>query len=169
MQANPSFQLGAPSANVIAFLEHAEHADPNSPDISEDDKGETWGHHQLAGSSPLLESWHNVGNTGIACRLIAIAIKTCQVARHLCFIKQTNPSSYLSDIYLSKIINSLWASWKQAIGINVSDIYIFYLLTHAYLFTAGVICSSKWHATSRKRRHPTNLTTTHKFVWPDGG
>jgi hypothetical protein len=121
MQNNPTFQLGAPSADVIAFLEHAEHADPNSPDISEDDKGESWGHHQLAGASNLLASWHNVGNTVIACRLIATAIKTCKVARHLCFAKQTDPSAYLSDVYLSKIISSLWNSWKQATSTNVSD------------------------------------------------
>ena len=124
MQTTPSFRLGTPSANVLAFLEHAENADPNSPDISEDDKGESWGHHQLAGSSPLLESWHNIGNTNIACCLIAIGIKTCQVAQHLCYMQQTVPSAYLSDIYLSKIINSLWDSWKRAINTNVRDIYI---------------------------------------------
>jgi hypothetical protein len=80
MQNNPTFELGAPSADVTAFLEHAEHVDPNLPAISEDDRGESWGHHHLAGSSTLLASWHNVGNTGIACRLIAVAIKTCKVA-----------------------------------------------------------------------------------------
>jgi hypothetical protein len=159
MQSQPSFQLGTPSADVIAFLERAEHADPNSPDISEDDKGESWGHHQLAGSSPLLDSWHNICNTGIACRLIAVAIKTCQVARHLCFVKQIKPSAYLCDIYLSKIVDSLWGSWKQAVGINVSDIYISRLLAHTHLFTACIIRSAKRHPPSR---HPTrpNLTTT---------
>src|ERR1700720_842406 len=121
MQTTPSFQLGAPSADGLAFLKRAEHADPNPPDISEDDKGESWGHHQLAGSSPLLESWHNVGNTNIVCRLIAVGIKTCQVARHLCYMQQTAPSAYLSDIYLSKIINSLWDSWKWAISTNVRN------------------------------------------------
>jgi hypothetical protein len=121
MQNNTSFQLVAPSAELVAFLECAEHADPNSPDISEDDKGASWGHYQLSGSSDLLAQWHNIGNIGIACRLIAIAIKTCKVARHLCFVQQTNPSAYLCDIYLSNIINSLWRSWKEATGINVSD------------------------------------------------
>jgi hypothetical protein len=124
MQSNTSFQLGAPSPDVVAFLERAEHADPNSPDISDDDKDSAWGHYQLSGTTSLLESWDNIGNTGIACRLIAIAIKTCKVARHLCFIKQINPPAYLSDIYFSNIIASLWSSWKQATGINVSNITI---------------------------------------------
>lgn len=121
MQKNTTFQLGAPSAEVVAFLERAEQADPNSPDISEDDKGASWGHYQLSGMSHLLAQWHNIGNTGIACRLITIAIKTCKVARHLCFVQRTTPSAYLSDIYLSNIIDSLWSSWKEATGINVSD------------------------------------------------
>ena len=126
MQNNTSFQLGAPSADILAFLERAEHADPNSPDISDDDKDACWGHYQLPGSSSLLASWRNIGNIVVACRLIAVTIKSCKVARHLCFLKQINPSSYLSDIYLSEIINSLWSAWKVATGINVSDNTIFY-------------------------------------------
>ena len=124
MQNNSSLQLGAPSPDVVAFLERAEHADPNSPDIADDDKDSAWGHHQLSGTTSLLASWDNIGSTGIACRLIAVAIKTCKVARHLCFTKQINPPAYLSDIYLSNIIASLWSSWKQATGINVSNITI---------------------------------------------
>jgi hypothetical protein len=54
MHNNPIFQLEAPSTDVIAFLKHAEHANLNSPDISENDKGESWGHHQQVGSSSLL-------------------------------------------------------------------------------------------------------------------
>jgi hypothetical protein len=121
MQSNPSFQLGAPSPDIVAFLERTKHADPNSPDISDDDKGSAWGHYQLSGTTSLLAPWDNIGNTGIACCLIAVAIKTCKVACHLCFIKQTNPPTYLSNIYLSNIIASLWSSQKQAIGINVSN------------------------------------------------
>lgn len=122
MQGNSSFQLGAPSTEVINFLNLVETADPNSPDISEDDKNDSWGHHSLSGSTSLLASWNNIGNTAIACRLIAAAVKTCKVARHICFIKQINPSGYLADIYLSNIVESLWKSWSTAVGIKVSKI-----------------------------------------------
>src|SRR6266852_3745377 len=119
MQENASFQVGAPSDALASFIHHADTIDPNSPEISEDDNNAAWGHTQLSGSSNLLMSWHNIGNTTVACRLIAVAIKTCQVARHLCFVKHINSSTYLSDIYLGNIIDSLWASWIDATGINV--------------------------------------------------
>ena len=120
MQSNTSFQLGAPLAELLAFLKGAEGTDPNSPDLAEDDQDASWGHSQFSGLSSLLTSWHNIGNDIIACCLIAVAIKTCKVAQHVCFIKQINPTAYLSDIYLSNIISSLLASWKEATHINVS-------------------------------------------------
>lgn len=119
MQKNSSFQVGAPSDALTSFIQHANTIDPNSPDISEDDNNAGWGHKHLSGSSKLLASWRNIGNTTIACHLIAVAVKTCQVARHLCFVRQIKPASYLSDIYLEQIIDSLWASWIEAMGINV--------------------------------------------------
>ena len=120
MKDNSSFQVGAPSDEVVAFLQHAEHADPNSPDISEDDNNASWGHCQLSGWATLFASWHNIGSIGIACRLIATVIKTCKVARHLCFVKHIDTSAFLSDVYLENIINLLWTSWKDAVGILVS-------------------------------------------------
>ena len=120
MNENSSFQVGAPSDDVVAFLQRAENADPNSPDISEDDNNANWGHYQLSGSTTLSASWHNIGSTGIACRLIAVLIKTCKVARHLCFVKQINTANFLSDAYLENTINLLWTSWKEALGIPVS-------------------------------------------------
>ena len=124
MQRNSSFQLGAPSPDIVAFLECAKHADPNLPNIADDDKDSAWGHYQLSRITSLLASWDNIGNTGIACHLIAVVIKTCKVAQHLCFTKQINLLTYLSDIYLSNIIASFWSFWKQATGINVSNIMI---------------------------------------------
>jgi hypothetical protein len=56
----------------------------------------------------------------LACRLIATVIKTCKVARHLCFVKHIDTSAFLSDVYLENIINLLWTSWKDAVGILVS-------------------------------------------------
>jgi hypothetical protein len=120
MKENSSFQVGAPSDGVVAFLERAENADPNSPDFSADDNNANWGHRQLSGWAALLASWHHIGNTGTACRLIAAVIKTCKVARHMCFANHINTSTFLSDNYLQNIINLLWSSWKEALGIQVS-------------------------------------------------
>jgi len=120
MKENSSFQVGAPSDDVVAFLQRAKHADPNSPDISEDDNNASWGHDQLSGSTTLFASWHNIGSTNIACRLIAVVIKICKVARHLSFVKHINTSSFLSDAYLENTINLLWTSWKEALSILVS-------------------------------------------------
>ena len=121
MKENSSFQVGAPSDDIVGFLQRAEHADPNSADISDDDNDANWGHHQLSGWATLFTSWHHIGSTGIACCLIAIVVKTCKVAQHLCFIKHINTSVFLSDVYLENIINLLWASWKEALGILVSE------------------------------------------------
>jgi hypothetical protein len=120
MKQNSSFQVGAPSDGVVAFLEHAEHADPNSPDISADDNDTNWGHYHLSGWAPLFASWHHIGSAGIACRLMATTIKTCKIAQYLCFVKQINASTFLSDAYLENVIDLLWTSWKEAIGILVS-------------------------------------------------
>jgi hypothetical protein len=124
MKENPSFQVGAPSDDVVAFLQRTEHADPNSPDISDDDNNANWGHLQLSGWATLFTSWHHIGSTGIASRLIAIVIKTCKVARHLCFVKNINAPAFLSDVYLESIIDLLWNSWKEALGILVSKVLL---------------------------------------------
>ena len=127
MQTNASFQRGAPSENVVTFLSRLENADPASPEISEDDNNAAWGHYQFTASSltctSVLTSWDAVGNVVVACRLIAAAIKTCKVARHLCFSNHIETTSYLSDIYLANVINLLWQFWQEAVGINVSDTF----------------------------------------------
>jgi hypothetical protein len=124
MQANMSFKTTEPSGNVVAFLDRIEQADPNSPDISEDDNNACWGHQQFTASTltctTVLISWQKIGNTDMACRLIAAAIKTCKVARHLCSSRNIDVNSYLSDIYLSNIVELLWKSWKDAGGVDVS-------------------------------------------------
>jgi hypothetical protein len=103
-----------PSQSVSAFLERIESADPNAPDISEDDTDANWGHYQFtAGNlrcSTVLSSWDEIGAT-TAKKLIAAALKTCQVARHICFEHGVNASGYLSDAYLQTLIQSLWTSW----------------------------------------------------------
>jgi hypothetical protein len=100
-----------------AFLERIETADPNSPDLSDDDNNESWGHYQFTSGqmtcSSVLTSWSSVGGTKGACRLIAAAIKTCKVARHICFSRAIEPTSYLSDVYLELVVGSLWSLWKN--------------------------------------------------------
>jgi hypothetical protein len=111
-----------PSKDVVAFLDRIEHADPNAPDLSEDDDNTSWGHHQFTAGSltcrTVLTSWDCIGNIAVACKLIAAAIKTCKVARHLCFSRNIKASNFLSDIYLSSIVELLWGSWKDAGGVS---------------------------------------------------
>jgi len=84
MQKHPDFKSGNPSSTFTQFLSRIENADPNSPEVKEDDSNESWGHYPFAGAnmtiSTVLLSWDDVGNTATACRLIAAAIKTCKVA-----------------------------------------------------------------------------------------
>jgi hypothetical protein len=124
MQANASFNSGEPSSDVAAFLDRIERADPNSAELSEDNTNQCWGHyHFTAGSltcTTVLTSWRNIGNTNVACKLIAAAIKTAKVARHLCFSGNIQSISYLSDVYLSTVIDLLWSSWKNAGGVGAA-------------------------------------------------
>jgi hypothetical protein len=55
-----------------------------------------------------------------ACNLIAAALKTCKVARHLCFEHNITTTSYLSDIYLENVVSKLWDLWKSAGGVRIS-------------------------------------------------
>jgi hypothetical protein len=102
---------------MVAFLDRIENADPNSPDISDDDKNAAWGHYQFTASSltcrSVLLSWSSVGSVDFACQLIAAAIKTSRVARQICHLNQLKPTSFLSDIYLSNIIELLWGLCKD--------------------------------------------------------
>lgn len=119
-----SSETGEPSDDVVAFLDRIENADPNSPEIDDDDKGASWGHYQFTAASltcrSVLLSWSSVGNPNIACRLIAGAIKTSRVARHLCHSYSLKPTSYLCDIYLSNVIEVLWELCKDMVNENVS-------------------------------------------------
>jgi hypothetical protein len=107
----------------MAFLNRIERADPHAPDISEEDNNESWGHHQFTATSltctTVLTSWDCIDNIDVVCRLIAAAIKTCRVARHLCFSWNINASTYLSDIYLSNVVKLLWSLWKDAGGVSI--------------------------------------------------
>ena len=151
MQANPSFKRGATPTPTDEFIARIENADPTAPDISEDDHGSSWGHLQFTGGSmtvtSVLTTWGCVGNTETACRLIAAAIKTCKVARHICFEQNVTTSSYLSDAYLQNSIEVLWKLWNDAGGVCISASYKFSLyLAHSSLLVFH-------HVQSHRRRH----------------
>ena len=88
----------SPSPDVIAFIQRIETADPNSDVFDEDNLGSSWGHSQFTSGSitckSVVDSWSSIGNIATACRLIAAVIKTCNVARHLCHIDGSSPSSW---------------------------------------------------------------------------
>jgi hypothetical protein len=112
---------GEPTADIKAFIERIETVDPNAEDLSSDNTNESWGHYQFTGSHltcSVLSSWNDVGGIPIACRLIAAAIKTCKVARHLCFKRNIKSTSYLSDIYLSRISGTFWQLWIDAMPVS---------------------------------------------------
>lgn len=133
MQGNPDFGRREPSPQTTTFLERIENADPNAPGLSEDDLGPSWGHWQFTAGgltcATVLETWDHIGNTDIACRFIAAAIKTCRVARHLCFIQGNSGCSYLSDNYLQIMVDRLLELWSAAGGVRIflPDQHLLYL------------------------------------------
>lgn len=122
MIANPAFKQGWPSEDAMALLTRIETADPNSPEINEDDTNACWGHYQLSGGnmrlSTILTSWETIGNTEIACKLIAATIKTAKVARHLCFKRKIEATSFLADSFLNNLIEIIWTNWKASGGVH---------------------------------------------------
>lgn len=101
-----------PSQHVLQFIEQIENADPEAADIDEDHTNASWGHQQYVRGdmtcSTVLESWEHIGNVQTAYRLLAAALKTCQVAQHLCFVNKISTTSFLSDAYLQEIVGLLW-------------------------------------------------------------
>ncbi|KAI0037341.1 hypothetical protein FA95DRAFT_1614314, partial [Auriscalpium vulgare] len=117
-EAGPNLDLGQPSPELTAFLERIESADPNAPDLKEENKNESWGHYQFTAGSltcdTVFTSWSAVGNPRVACQLIAGAVRTCKVARSLCFLNKVEPKSYLSDVYLEHVIEKLYKTAQDA-------------------------------------------------------
>ena len=117
MQDNPEFSYGEPSANMMAFLRRIESADPNDNSIDDEEKGVSWGHYQFtAGNmqcSTVVTSWKAVGNTKIACRLIAATVRTSMVAKYICEKQRLPTTSLLSYIYVEKVIEALCTVWDK--------------------------------------------------------
>ena len=103
-----------PPSTTVQFIERIEHAHPNAPGIEEDDTNIGWGHWQFTAGGmtcqSVLKTWSDIGGVTMAYRLLAASLKTCLVARHLCFMNKISPqsSSYLSDVYLEKVVSILW-------------------------------------------------------------
>ncbi|KJA26460.1 hypothetical protein HYPSUDRAFT_92993, partial [Hypholoma sublateritium FD-334 SS-4] len=67
MEANPHFTDKPPSTTVVHFIDTLEAADPNSPDLSEDETDAQWGHKQLSGIwKGVLTSWDAIGCCDVA-------------------------------------------------------------------------------------------------------
>ena len=117
MQDNPEFLFEEPSPNMTAFLKRIESADPNDDSIDDDEKGISWGHYQFtAGNmqcSTVITSWKAVGNTKVACRLIAAAVRTSMVAKYICKKQRLPTNSLLSYNYVEKVIEALCTVWDK--------------------------------------------------------
>ncbi len=106
---------GDPPSTTVQFIERIEHAHPDAPGIEEDDTNIGWGHWQFTAGGMTCQSvfktWSDIGGVTMAYRLLAASLKTCVVARHLCFMNKISmqSSSYLSDVYLEKVVGILWA------------------------------------------------------------
>lgn len=110
MEVSPDYKRADPSEEMMVFLSRLEETDPN------DNKGVSWGHYQYTGGGmtcrSVMTSWVAVGNTDVARRLIAAAIRITKVARYVCERQNINAGAYTSDMYLEIVIEHLWMIWK---------------------------------------------------------
>ncbi|KAF4600291.1 hypothetical protein EYR38_004915 [Pleurotus pulmonarius] len=108
-----------PSTDVSTLLVRVQTADPACME-NEEDLQDSWGHWQWTSGSltiaGAITSWNSVGNTETARQLIAAALTTCKAARYLCIGMSRKPQSYLSDVYLDRIVSTLSDAWKRSGG-----------------------------------------------------
>lgn len=114
---SPAFN-GQPCSSTLALLTRIELADPTAPGIDEDDTNLGWGHSQFTAGgitlSTVIRSWDNIGNVATAYRLLAAAVKTCRVARHLCFTNNiVATGGFLSDSYLQNLVEMICDMLKR--------------------------------------------------------
>ncbi|KAF8879369.1 hypothetical protein BD779DRAFT_1447003 [Infundibulicybe gibba] len=124
MAASPNFEQGQPSSEVLEFIARINDADPNTFDEeSEDETNANWGHYQFTAGGincrSVLTTWSRIGNTETACCLIAAALKTCRIARHICIKRGIQSTNFLSDAYLQNTIEILWELWVGAGGVHI--------------------------------------------------
>ena len=133
MEAQSNLRAGPTPSLTTNFLSRLEISTPTDPGLSEDDMGPSWGHYQYTSGSmtinSVIRSWDCIGTTTMACKLIAAAIKTCRVARHVCFEQNINTSSYLADVYLSRLIDRLSDVWAET-GVS----FFFFIFIFIFIF-----------------------------------
>jgi hypothetical protein len=85
MNMQPLFKQGETSSNILALLERVQLADPSSPNIDEDNLGQSWGHYQVTAGGltllTLLTSWQEIGSVATAFKLVAAPLKTVRMCR----------------------------------------------------------------------------------------
>ena len=116
-----------PSKDVVVLLDRLDSVDPNSKDVDEDNTNENWGHVQFTGGLTIcsaLVDWEAVGNTSTAFKLIAVAARTCKVARALCAVKGQSPRAYLADKYFNLLLVQLQHCWEGA-QVSISTLHCF--------------------------------------------
>lgn len=108
MEANPHFTDKPPSTTVVHFIDTLEAADPNSPDLSEDETDAQWGHKQLSGIwKGVLTSWDAIGCCDVATRLLAALLRTCRVARYVCSERRIQDFKWARTWLTCTLIRSL--------------------------------------------------------------
>ncbi|KAF9467393.1 hypothetical protein BDZ94DRAFT_1249234 [Collybia nuda] len=99
------------SPEVLAFISRIENADPNCLELDEDNTNAGWGRRQFTAGfqtvASVLVSWDVIGSVASACRLISASIKTCRVARHICRERGIQAESFMSDVYLDRVVETL--------------------------------------------------------------
>ena len=159
MEVHPDFQVLPTPPLTTEFLSRLENSSPTDPSLSEDDTGPSWGHYQFTSGNmtikSIIRSWDCIGTTKMACKLIAAAVKTCKVARHICFDQNITTTSFLADAYLSNLIDELCNVWVGAGGVSVLFIiFIFLLMTISKGYVDKSYSNEPWKITG------TSIVTT---------
>lgn len=119
MHAASNTEARDPSNDVAALLNRVEQADPDAPDLDEDDSNESWGHAQFTAGGLTIRSalvdWEAVGSTPTAFKLIAATVRTCKVARAMCAARARSATAYLADNYLELLLEQLQRCWEQRV------------------------------------------------------
>ncbi|KAH9163396.1 hypothetical protein EDB89DRAFT_2078867 [Lactarius sanguifluus] len=115
-----------PSNDVAALLDQLDSADPDAPDVDNDDSNENWGHVQFTVGGltiwSALVDWESVGSTSTAFKLIAATVRTCKVARVLCTARGQSSTTYLADNYLELLFEQLQRCWKDTQSSSASPL-----------------------------------------------
>ncbi|KAM6496548.1 hypothetical protein JOM56_007021 [Amanita muscaria] len=121
-ELNPTFGNNEMSEDVKGFLCRLETADPNDPSIDDDEKGLAWGHCQFTANPvpwrSVFASWGSIGKPANACLVIAAAMRTCSVARHVYYQgSEASEASFTADMYLQELTELILEVWISADGV----------------------------------------------------